>query len=58
MKDTGEDEKGELFWTLNDDVLALGVPANYVVIVLSLEESVVLRDRWLQPFFHRRQTDA
>jgi hypothetical protein len=38
--DAGEDMKSELFWSLDDDVLAGLVPADHVVILGSLEETV------------------
>lgn len=37
--DAGEDVEGELLWSLDDDVLAGGVPADHVVVFLALEEA-------------------
>ncbi len=40
--DAWEDVEGELFWPLDDDVLAGGVPADHVVVLGAFEETWVL----------------
>lgn len=36
----GKDMEGKLFWPLNDDMFAGGVPANHVVVLGAFEEAV------------------
>jgi hypothetical protein len=36
---TGENMKRELFWSLNNDMLALRVPADHVMVLRTLEQT-------------------
>ena len=41
--DTGEDVEGELFWSLDNDVLAGGIPADHVVVLGTFKKTTAGR---------------